>query len=110
MTPYDPRAIAASAVAARPGHPATAILHDSADVRMVTFRLAPGEEVPPHTSPSSVILSVLEGAGTFLGPDHERSVQTGMLVTYAPNELHGMRATDGPLTVLAIITPRPGTR
>jgi quercetin dioxygenase-like cupin family protein len=110
VTSYDPRAIAASAVAARPGHPATAILHDSGDARLVTFRLAPGEEVPPHMSPSTVILSVIEGTGTFLGQGHERSVQTGTLVTYAPNELHGMRATDGPLAVLAIITPRPGAR
>ncbi|MGH7634503.1 MAG: hypothetical protein ACRENC_12285, partial [Gemmatimonadaceae bacterium] len=53
----DPRAIAAGAVAVRPGRPATAIVHDSADARVVVFRLAPGEEVAPHTRPSTVMPS-----------------------------------------------------
>ena len=110
MTSHDPRAVAAAAVAARPGKPATAIVHDSPDVRLLVFRLAPGEEVPPHTNPSTVILTVLDGAGTFMGPDYEQSVKSGTLVTYEPNELHGIRASNGPLTVLATITPRPGTR
>jgi quercetin dioxygenase-like cupin family protein len=110
MISRDPRAIAASAISARPGRPATAIVHDAADVRLVVFRLAPGEEVSPHSSPSTVILTVLEGSGTFLGPACEQPVQPGVLVAYEPNELHGMRATTHPLTVLATITPRPGGR
>jgi hypothetical protein len=32
------------------------------------------------------------------------------MVVYAPGELHGMRATHGPLTLLATIAPRPGER
>jgi quercetin dioxygenase-like cupin family protein len=107
---YDPRAIAANATAARPGRPATAIVHDSDDARLVVFRLGPGEEVAPHTSPSTVILTALDGHGTFIGPEHERSVQPGTVVAYEPNELHGMRATDGQFIVLATIAPRPGSR
>ena len=110
MTPYDLCAVAAGAVSQRPGRPATAIVHDSADTRLVVFRLAPGEEVAPHTSPSTVILTVVEGQGAFLGPDRQQSVTPGMLVAYEPNELHGMRATTEPLVVLATIAPRPGTR
>jgi quercetin dioxygenase-like cupin family protein len=106
----DPRAIAAGAVSARPGRPATAIVHDSPDARLVVFRLAPGEAVPPHAVPSTVVLSVLEGAGTFLAPGAECPVGPGALVTYEPNELHGLRATTVPLIVLATITPGPGSR
>lgn len=109
MKIHDPRATAAGAPG-RPGRPATAIVHDSPDARFVVFRLAPGEEVPPHTSTSSVSLLVLEGSGLFSGPDGERPVSEGALATYEPNELHGMRATDEPLVVLANITPRPGVR
>lgn len=107
MIALDPGAIAAGAVAPRPGRPATAIVHDSSDARVVVFRLAPGEEVPPHTSPSTVMLFVLDGTGTVLGPNAECAVQPGTLVTYEPNERHGMRATTGPLVVLATIAPRP---
>ena len=110
MTVHDPHAIAAGAVAVRPVRPATAIVHDSADARVVVFRLAPGEEVAPHTSPSTVMLLAIHGDGLLLGPDGERAVHTGTLVTFEPNELHGMRATDGLFTVLATITPRPGIR
>jgi hypothetical protein len=31
-------------------------------------------------------------------------------VVYAPNEIHGMRAADEPLVLLATIAPRPGDR
>ncbi len=110
MKVSDPRVFAANAVSTRPGKPATAMVHDSDDARLVVFRLAAGEEVPRHTSPSTVILSILEGSGTVLGPDSEHAVEAGAIITYETNEVHGMRATDGPFTVLATITPRPGTR
>jgi quercetin dioxygenase-like cupin family protein len=40
----------------------------------------------------------------------DRPVATGDVVTYEPNELHGMRAVTEELVLLATITPRPGTR
>lgn len=110
MTVYEPRAIAAGANAPRVGRPATAIVHDVPDVRLVVFRLAPGEEVPPHRNASTVLLTVLEGSGVFATPGGDVAVSAGTLVAYEPNELHGMRATDVELTVLATITPRPGSR
>ncbi|HEU4629924.1 MAG TPA: cupin domain-containing protein [Gemmatimonadaceae bacterium] len=87
-----------------------AILHDAPDVRLVVFRLAPGQAVPPHRSTSSVLLTVLEGAGTLSGAGAERRCTAGDVVAYAPEELHGMRADDGELLLLATITPRPGSR
>jgi quercetin dioxygenase-like cupin family protein len=111
MIALDPLRAARDAVAASPTRPATAVIHDGEDARLVVFRLAPGQEVPPHTSPSTVTLTVLAGAGTLAGADASRVCRTGDMVTYAPNELHAMRATEGEeLLLLAAITPRPGAR
>ncbi len=110
MIALDPRAAARAAHAATPDRPATAILHDSDDARLVVFRLAPGQAVKPHRSGSTVTLAVLEGTGLLSGGDGERPCAAGDVVVYEPQELHGMRATDAELLLLATITPRPGAR
>jgi quercetin dioxygenase-like cupin family protein len=108
MNLHAPIAAARDAVAPHPERPATAILHDSPDARLVVFRLAPGQRVAPHQSSSTVTLSVLQGSGLVSGAEGEREVEAGALVVYAPDELHGMRAVDTELLLLATITPRPG--
>lgn len=110
MIALDPRAAARAAVSAQPERPATAIISDTPDARLVVFRLAPGQVVAPHRSTSSVLLTVLEGRGTLSGEAEERACAAGDVVAYAPNELHGMRADGGELLLLATITPRPGAR
>lgn len=110
MIVIDPRTAARAAVAARPERPATAVLFDTPDVRLVVFRLADGQAVPPHANPSTVTLTVLEGTGTLSGAEGDRQCSAGEVVAYAPGETHGMRATSGELLLLAAITPRPGTR
>ena len=114
MIALDPRASARQAVAASPSRPATAILHDSDDARLVVFRIEPGQAVAPHRSASTVQLTVLEGSGVLsgeaAGSASERACAEGDVVVYAPNELHGMRAGDQRLVLLATITPRPGSR
>jgi quercetin dioxygenase-like cupin family protein len=87
-----------------------ALIHDAADVRLIVFRIAPGQAVPVHTSGSTVVLHVLSGSGTVSGADGERSVAPGTVVAYEPGEPHGMRATTEELTLLATITPRPANR
>lgn len=110
MMAFDPRAAARDARAATPARPATAVLHDSPDARLVVFRLASGQEVPPHRSPSTVTLTLLEGAGVLSDAGGERPCVAGDVVVYAPQEPHGMRAPNGELLLLAAITPRPGAR
>ena len=109
MKILDPRDAAARAVAANASRPATAIVHDAADARLVVFRLAPGPAVAPHRSSSTVLLSVLGGRGLVSGADGEREVSAGDVVLYEPDETHGMRAPFEELTLLATIAPRPGT-
>ncbi|HEX5076266.1 MAG TPA: cupin domain-containing protein [Gemmatimonadaceae bacterium] len=110
MKVLDVRGAARQAVAANPTRPATAIVHDSADARLIVFRLSPGQSVAPHRNASSVILTVISGSGLTSGADEERQVVAGDLVTYEPNEMHGMRAVDEELVLLATIAPRPGSR
>lgn len=108
MKNYDPSAIARSAVTPPTPRPATALMHDAPGARLVVFRIEPGQQVAPHSSSSTVILSVISGSGIVLGAEGERNVRTGELVVYEPHELHGMRATDEQLVIAATITPRPG--
>jgi quercetin dioxygenase-like cupin family protein len=65
MKRFDPLTAARQAVANRPDRPATAIVHDSPDVRLIVFRLAPGQSVAPHRSTSSVQLAVLDGVVAY---------------------------------------------
>ena len=101
---------AQEAVSAQASRPATALLHDVPDARVVVFRIEPGQEVAPHTSSSTVLLSVVAGNGTVSGASGESQVQPGDLVSYDTGELHGMRAGSETLVLMAIITPRPGAR
>jgi len=110
----DPIRAARDAAAPHPSRPATAIVHDSPDARLIVFRLGPGQHVPPHRNASSVHLVVLAGRGVLTGEKDGTPVDAacaaGDMVVYAPNELHAMRAESEELLLLATITPRPGTR
>ena len=111
MRLLDPTAAARAAIAPNPTRPATAVILDSDDVRLVVFRVAPGQMVPPHRSGSTVILRVLAGSGILSGADgEERNCVVGDTMVYEPNELHGMRSGDDELLLLATIAPRAGSR
>jgi quercetin dioxygenase-like cupin family protein len=110
MRILDIRRAAADAPAPNASRPATAIVHDSADARLVVFRLAPGQSVPPHRSVSTVTLTAISGRGFARGAADECALAPGETVIFEPNELHGMRAEDEELVLLATITPRPGAR
>jgi quercetin dioxygenase-like cupin family protein len=111
MKALDALAAARAAVAANPNRPATAVIHDSHDVRLVVFRIAPGQQVPPHQNASTVMIEVLEGSGTISGADGiERSCTKGDIVIYEPGEQHGMKADAEEFLLLATISPRPASR
>ena len=105
--------IAGRAVSPNPDRASTVLLHDSADARVVVFRIDAGQSVPPHTSDSTVILTVVGGSGFVSGPVAgvvtEQLVGAGTIATYLPGELHGMRAENDNLVIVATIAPRPGS-
>jgi quercetin dioxygenase-like cupin family protein len=110
MKTFDARRAAVDARVSNSTRPATAIVHDTPDARVVVFRIAPGQTVAPHRNGSTVILTVLSGHGIVSGGDSRRVVSVGEVVAYEPNELHGMSAIDAEFVLLATITPRPSAR
>jgi len=94
--------------APRAERPATHLLHDEPNVRVVAFCLQEGQEVPAHKSASTVLLTVTEGEGLFRGDEGEVLLWAGESVVYAPGEMHSIQARGGKLRFMAIIAPRPG--
>ncbi len=94
--------------APRPDRPASAVLHDEPDVRIVAFTLEPRQLVPPHRSTSTVVVHVIAGHAVFQGDGDEEPLRTGESAAYAPGELHAILAGDEGVRFLAIIAPRPG--
>lgn len=103
MNILDVQAAADAAVQSHPRRPATAVVHDVPGVRLVVFRIEPGQEVAPHTAEATVLLTVISGRGMISGPASETAASPGTVVTYAPGELHGMRADAERFCVLATI-------
>lgn len=107
MNVLDARQAAGGAVSSTPDRPATAVIHDTPAVRLVVFRIEPGQQVAPHTNEGTVLLTVLSGNGTIVGGTEVREAGPGTVVAYAPGELHGMRAGTEQFCLMAtIIRPR----
>ncbi len=86
--------------------PRVQLVHDSENLRLVLFCLQAGQEVPPHTSASEVLLQALRGDGRCSVGEAETPLSEGGLIACPPNQPHGLKA-DTDLVVLAVIAPRP---
>jgi quercetin dioxygenase-like cupin family protein len=93
---------------ARHDRPASEVLHDEANVRIVCFHLLEGQSIPPHESDSTVIVEVISGTGVFRGAGADATLHAGQSAVFAPGEPHAIAAEQGPLRFRALITPRPG--
>ena len=87
-------ALAAGAVANNAARPATALAHDSADARVVLFRIEPCQEVAKHTSPSTVVLMIvwliiciLAKTGDIANTARLVGLAVGVISGYAPTLL-----------------------
>ena len=99
--------VGAAAISTNATRPATALMHDSADARVVMFRIEPGQQVAEHTSSSTVLLVVISGSGVVSGATGDSAVRAGHIVAYAVDEPHSMRANDEAFVLAAVIAPRP---
>ncbi|MEP7067190.1 MAG: cupin domain-containing protein [Gemmatimonadota bacterium] len=101
---------AREAAPARPDRPAMVVVSDEAAARLVVFRIAPGQSVPPHRNASLVMLTVIRGTGTIAGESEGAAITrpcgSGDLFVFQPGELHGMSTGADELILLAAITPR----
>ena len=110
MRVLDPIDAAGKAVASSPSRPATDLVLDTPDVRLLVFRIEPGQSVAPHHNPSTVVLTVLEGEGVVSGSQGDRHCRAGDVIAYEPGETHAMRSVDQTFKLLATIAPRPSER
>jgi quercetin dioxygenase-like cupin family protein len=101
-------ALDSAAPPARPDRPATRVLHDGPNLRVIAFHLQPGQAVPPHHSASTVLVQVVAGSGRFIGEDAETTLRAGESAVYRPGETHSIQALAEPLVFHALIAPRPG--
>jgi quercetin dioxygenase-like cupin family protein len=89
-----------------PDRPVSKLLYDSGAMRVVVFGLLPGQEIPPHTAPSRVVLHMVQGKGAFITGSGEQPAHAGAFVITEPNEPHGLKANEKTV-LLAVIAPRP---
>lgn len=101
------KVLAAEAPSFRVERAASALLHDEPNARVVAFHLRPEQDLPAHRNDSTVIVHVVEGAGTFRGEDGEVLLGPGETAVFAPGEEHGVQAASVPLLFLAVIVPGP---
>ena len=83
------------------------LLHDSEKSRVVLFCLDKGQELSPHESASEVIFYGVEGKATILVGAERVLLGPKSIVVCPPLAPHGISASER-VTVLAVITPRPG--
>jgi quercetin dioxygenase-like cupin family protein len=108
MVHVDLLELARTVVPFHPSRPATKVVLDTPEARLLVFRLKAGQSVPPHRNDSTVVITTLAGEGIVSGSDQDVAVMPGSVVTFAPRELHGIRAPEHELVVLAMIAPAPG--
>ena len=83
------------------------LLHDSEKSRVVLFCLEKGQELSPHESASEVIFYGVEGKATILVGAERVVLGPKSIVVCPPMVPHGISASER-VTVLAVLTPRPG--
>jgi quercetin dioxygenase-like cupin family protein len=101
------KALPTGVPASRADRPATALLYEDVNARIVSFHLLPDQEVAPHRSRSTVVVQVLEGEGLFQGDAREVRLTTGQTAVFDPDEMHAIKSVGGSLRFLAVLSPRP---
>lgn len=88
--------------------PVAEAVYQDENAKVVRFYLKNGQEIKPHSSPSSVYITVLKGKLSFLSGKEgkEEILNAGDTIFYEPEELHGFKALEDSV-VEAVITPRP---
>lgn len=91
-----------------PGGPIAQLVTENRDCRVIVFGFEPGQEIPAHTSSSTVLMQALEGRGRFRVGDQEQAVGPGDVAVCPPHVPHALVADpDSRLVALAFIAPTP---
>jgi quercetin dioxygenase-like cupin family protein len=72
----------------------------TAELRIVLFSFAEGQELTTHTNTRRAVIQVLEGTGEFLFGGKWERLAAGTLLHLPPNHPHAVRAAAGPFAML----------
>ncbi len=94
-----------------PQIPTREVVYNDNNVRVMRFYLKAGQEIKPHRSPSTVVITVLKGKlSFFIGSENrEETLKEGASVFYDPEEAHGFKALEDSV-VQAVVAPNPTKR
>ncbi|MEO7361397.1 MAG: cupin domain-containing protein, partial [Gemmatimonadaceae bacterium] len=79
---------------ARSGRTARTLVKEG-PLRLTMMALAPGGDLPEHSTNGPVSIHVLQGHATFLALDNEYALGTGDILALGPNVKHSARSELG---------------
>ncbi len=87
---------------AQRGRSARTLVKDG-PLRLTLMALAPGGNLPPHTTDDRVSIHVVNGDVTFLAIDREYALVSGDVLVFAPGVEHAARSRAGSVFLLTVV-------
>jgi quercetin dioxygenase-like cupin family protein len=75
-------------------------------LRLTIMGLAPGGDLPPHSTDNPVSIQVIEGDVTFSALDKEYALVAGDVLIFAPGVEHAARSDSGASFLLTVAFER----
>ena len=72
-------------------------------LRLTLMAIAPGRDLPEHSTDGPLSIHVLEGDVVFRGANEEYSLRTGDVLVFAAGVLHSARSTGGCVFLLTVV-------
>ncbi|MEY4941371.1 MAG: hypothetical protein RIQ93_3106 [Verrucomicrobiota bacterium] len=95
--------VIAEALQTSPAGIVSRTLLQTAELRLVLFAFADGQELTSHTSNRRAVVQILDGACDFLFAGQWQRVAAGTLIHLPPKHPHAVRAAAGPFSMLLIL-------
>jgi quercetin dioxygenase-like cupin family protein len=78
-------------------------VHNDANVKIIVFGFAPGQELTAHTAPMPATIQILEGEAEVTLGDDLLWVNAGCVIHMQPNLAHGIVARTPLLMLLTLV-------
>jgi len=81
-----------------------------AEMRVVLFSFAAGQELTEHSNPRRALVQILDGSCDFFFAGTWQRLTAGMLLHMPPNHPHAVRTVDGPFSMLLTLGAEPNEK
>ncbi len=80
-------------------------------LRLTMIAVAPGGELPTHSTNGPITVQVMEGKIAFTALEKEYDLNVGDIIVLAPGVEHSVRSADGGMFLLTVVhEPSAGSR